>query len=334
MSRRLVRPRPTGLIVGAVLVLTLGGWDVTTRPGVVLVAVVLTTLLLWDLTVTVRSTALFDLGIVPLDDGDVADEIRLLVSARHQGRPLFVTIAGGSMADQFVLPSPGSGVLVFRLDDPGWAREQDVDVRVVGPFGLVSAARRVRVPLAPPVAAGPPVFEHVFSSPPIRPVFAGPAPGAPRGTELTRGVRPYRPGDSRRTVHWRATAHVGSLMVREREGTGAVRIRVVLLLHRVGPSSVVTAGRASALIREFVGRGCEVELVTLESSDRSVGPVTKPYRPPAREVGLPPHRTVTAMVADLAQLRRRLAVVVVGPPLWSPSSIPTRIVSDAGDEWV
>jgi uncharacterized protein (DUF58 family) len=31
----------------------------------------------------------------------------------------------------------------------------------------------------------------------------------------TRGVRPYRPGDSLRTVHWRSTARRGELMVRE-----------------------------------------------------------------------------------------------------------------------
>ena len=36
-----------------------------------------------------------------------------------------------------------------------------------------------------------------------------------------RGVRPYRPGDHRRWVHWPATAHSGELMVREMEGPTA-----------------------------------------------------------------------------------------------------------------
>ncbi len=334
MSKRSVRPRPIGLIVGVLLLGALGSWNVTTHPGAVVVSVALAALLVADLVASFRAVAAVDLAIVPLDDGDVNDEIRLLVSAEHQGRALEVGLAGAGFTERFVLPAPGSGVLVLRLDDPGWAKQQDLDVLAIGPFGLVGTARRVRVPINPPVAAGPPVFAHVYATPPIRPVFAGPSPGAPKGVELTRGVRPYVPGDSRRSVHWRATAHVGELMVREREGSGAVRIRVVLVMNRTGPSSVVTAGRANAIVREFVGRGCEVELVTLESQDRWLGPMTRPYKRPAMEVGVPPHSTVTAMVTDLSTLRRRLALVVVGVPQWNPSAIPTRVVSDQGDEWV
>ena len=39
----------------------------------------------------------------------------------------------------------------------------------------------------------------------------------PSETGEPRGVRPFRAGDSRRSVHWPATSHTGTLMVRERE---------------------------------------------------------------------------------------------------------------------
>ena len=188
--------------------------------------------------------------------------------------------------------------------------------------------------LAPPSAIGPPRLGHLYDAPPIRPVFAGPSPGSPKGVDLTRGVRPYLPGDPRRSVHWNATAHTGVLMVREREGTGAVRIRVVIAMTRSGPASVVTAGRANALIRDFVGRGCEVELVTLESTGRLVPDVTRPYGPAPVERGLPPFVTASAMVTDLTQLRHRLSMLVVGLPDVKEAKIPTRIVSDVGDQWV
>jgi uncharacterized protein (DUF58 family) len=334
MTRRQISPRAVGWIVLGLTFIVAGSWSSRTPAGVALALTALVVALLADLVVVFRSSRAFDLTLVPLDDGDVNDEIRILVSARHRGRPMVVSLAGAPVTDRFVLRAPGTGILVFAVGDPGWFTHQDVDVMVVGPLGLIRSARRVRVPISPPLALGPPVFEHLFHSPPIRPVFAGPSPGSPRGHDLTRGVRPYVPGDNRRSVHWNATAHTGQLMVREREGSGAVRIRVIVVLTRIGPASVVTAGRANAFVRDFVGRGCQVELVTLESSGRSFGWLTKPYSPVARQVGVPPHRTVSAMITDLTQLRYRLAMLVIGPPAYKESSIPTRIITDTGDRWV
>jgi len=45
------------------------------------------------------------------------------------------------------------------------------------------------------------------------------APRAGSGTELF-GVREYRPGDSRRRIHWRSSARLGELVVREYEPPG------------------------------------------------------------------------------------------------------------------
>jgi uncharacterized protein (DUF58 family) len=49
------------------------------------------------------------------------------------------------------------------------------------------------------------------------------------------GVREYRPGDSRRAVHWRTSARAGTLVVREFEDV--VAPRVTLLIHSAEPGT-------------------------------------------------------------------------------------------------
>ena len=43
-----------------------------------------------------------------------------------------------------------------------------------------------------------------------------------------RGVRPYRPGDSRRSIHWRTTARAGELMVREYDAAPSAALVLAL----------------------------------------------------------------------------------------------------------
>ena len=53
----------------------------------------------------------------------------------------------------------------------------------------------------------------------------------PRSDEgLPRGARPYVPGDARRLVHWRSTAHTGRLMVREVEQPAAEPVTITVEL--------------------------------------------------------------------------------------------------------
>ena len=47
-------------------------------------------------------------------------------------------------------------------------------------------------------------------------------------TADVRGVRPYRPGDSPRDVHWRTTARRNSLMVREYDSTEPLDLVLVV----------------------------------------------------------------------------------------------------------
>lgn len=58
-----------------------------------------------------------------------------------------------------------------------------------------------------------------------------PLPTRGRGSELY-GVREYVPGDDLRRVHWKATAHVGKLSVKELESTAGSALSILLDLSR------------------------------------------------------------------------------------------------------
>lgn len=57
---------------------------------------------------------------------------------------------------------------------------------------------------------------------------------AGHGTGDFLGLRPYRPGDSPRRVHWPTSARIGSLLVSERAGETEVSVEVVVRPH-TGP---------------------------------------------------------------------------------------------------
>jgi uncharacterized protein (DUF58 family) len=89
-----------------------------------------------------------------------------------------------------------------------------------------------------------------------------------------RGARPYRPGDSRRQVHWRATAHAGELMVRELEGPSSEPITVNVSLPLDPDEAEHVAGRALGTVVRLLERGAPVLLATVELSGPVVGVVT------------------------------------------------------------
>ena len=85
-----------------------------------------------------------------------------------------------------------------------------------------------------------------------------------------RGARPYQPGDSRRRVHWSATAHAGELMVRELERPSAEPVTLTVVLPPDPQEADRVAERALGTITRLLERGSTVLLATLEAS----GPVT------------------------------------------------------------
>ena len=92
-----------------------------------------------------------------------------------------------------------------------------VEVGSSAPFGLVWWARQTMVQLPRPLHVAP----RLGHPRPLGVAAQDPPGDAWRrmaaDTGEPRGIRPYQAGDTRRSVHWPATSHVGSVMVRERE---------------------------------------------------------------------------------------------------------------------
>jgi uncharacterized protein (DUF58 family) len=110
-----------------------------------------------------------------------------------------------------------------------------------------------------------------------------------------RGARPYQPGDSRRRVHWGATAHAGELMVRELERPSSEPVTLTVTLPADPEEAERVAERALGTIGRFLEQGTTVLLATVEAS----GPVL-------------------ASVADRRGAGRRLARAVEGAGTGSP----------------
>ena len=118
------------------------------------------------------------------------------------------------------LPPGGRGTLHVTYAVMGMRRGRHavgpLQTAAVDPFGL--ARRRMTIGMRTPVTIVPAVVAL-----PALPGF----PGAIGSSQLTTGrhgqgadnliPRPYAPGDSMRRIHWRASAHHGSFMVREEE---------------------------------------------------------------------------------------------------------------------
>lgn len=148
-----------------------------------------------------------------------------------------------------------------------------VELASSAPFGLLWWAREVEVELSRPLHVAP------------RPAQAGPmglvthdssgdAPQRiPAGVGEPRGVRPYRSGDARRAVHWPATAHAGSLMVREQERQQDEPIIIDALLPPDPIQAEAEAERVMATVADCLARGQPVVLGTDERDGRVVRPV-------------------------------------------------------------
>jgi uncharacterized protein (DUF58 family) len=126
----------------------------------------------------------------------------------------------------------GERVVELRYPLVGRAR----GVHTLGPFGLTAtdpfglARRRVRLGGKTDVTVAPRIIEL-----PSLPLAAGESGGMLQTViaQLGQGAdnlvaRPYAPGDSMRRVHWRATAHRDTLMVRQEEQEASPEATVVL----------------------------------------------------------------------------------------------------------
>jgi hypothetical protein len=189
-------------------------------------------------------------------------------------------------------------------------------VTSAGPLGLVVGSTVHRVSLPRPLTLAPARRRHPLDWPPPA-VDALPADARrARGDDLFKGVRDYVRGDARRLVHWPATAHRGSLMVRETEGTGTPTVRVVVSFAVPGPLADAALGRAAWAMADARARGWAVRLVTRAP----VGPDAE--APPPVEHLLRPRRF--GWVPDAAHRGRwrTLGTPAHNAPGWDRASGP------------
>jgi uncharacterized protein (DUF58 family) len=148
-----------------------------------------------------------------------------------------------------------------------------VELASSAPFGLVWWAREVVVPLPRPLHVAP----RVGPPSPLQ-LTVDDRPGdadarVPTVTGELRGIRPYRSGDLRRSIHWPATAHTGSLMVSESERPVDEPVVVDVVLPRDPEAAEREAERAMALAVGHLAGGVPVLLITREPTGRLARPV-------------------------------------------------------------
>jgi uncharacterized protein (DUF58 family) len=89
------------------------------------------------------------------------------------------------------------------------------------------------------------------------------------------GLRDYRAGDSIRSIHWAQTARHGEVVVCERPGTAAPRVRIMLqgLRHDHDvPARCLDAAVtiASSLVESWAARGADIDVCWASSNGESV----------------------------------------------------------------
>jgi uncharacterized protein (DUF58 family) len=176
-----------------------------------------------------------------------------------------------------------------------------VEVASCAPFGLLWWAREIRVPLPRPLHVAPRLGEP-GPLPSLPESSIGDAPlRFPSGAGEPRGVRPYRPGDTRRSIHWPATSHVGALMVREKERQTDDPVVVDLVLPPDPAAAEAESERVMAALAHHLERGRPVVLGTVEADGH-----------------------VIRVVRDRIDLGRRLARAV-GSPSAGPAGPPPSV---------
>lgn len=198
----------------------------------------------------------------------------MTLTVRNTGRLRSANLLAEDRCGQRTVPVP-----VLRLR-PGRDTEVRYDVptdrRGVVPVGPLRVTRRDPlglVALARPYGAAVPVWVH----PRIHPLTAVPrgagrsldgrVDGVPHGSITFDSLREYVVGDELRRVHWRTSARVGELMVRENVDTSLPRL-VVLLDNRVAAHPQRVGG-----VAESFESACEAAASIVTAAHRADLPV-------------------------------------------------------------
>jgi uncharacterized protein (DUF58 family) len=179
--------------------------------------------------------------------------------------------AGGRGASHFLLKVPPRGRETWRynLTFPRRGRYYLPGLRTLTrfPFGLFAKVSR---PILP---------DPVLVYPTLRPLAPGEVPAAldpgwrerdrrGHGASL-RNLRPYRPGDDPRLLHWKTSARVGDLMVKELGDEDRPRVRLLVEDPTPGtPPDVVEANLsyAASVAAHAIRLGAQVDLATADGA--------------------------------------------------------------------
>ncbi|HEU5151706.1 MAG TPA: DUF58 domain-containing protein [Iamia sp.] len=335
-ARRLrARPPLAGVVALAVLAALLG---VATRHGTLgMLVVALGGLAVYDALSARAALKRVEVTVANPIDGVAGEPSVHVVQARGIVAPIELVLPvwwDAAVRSSIALRGTGPGTMVIDAPDRGVVTHMVFDLVAPGPLGLTEAARRIRVWLPAPWHVGPAGRAHDPGWPRLRTIPPGESSTVTQGDDLFRGVRPYTRGDPRRSVHWPATAHRGTLMVKERDGIEQVALRVVLELDDGGPDAEAAVERAAWLVEHGLSRGWRVHLVTAEAPPAPAAPLLRPGfpLPPPPPVG-PATHTVARAIERVDGARHQLAAVGIGLPAQEPWKGLTRVVTPAGDRW-
>lgn len=241
------QPRPIALVLGAVLALALG--------------------LAWWRSAVTR----LRVSWLGPDHAIAGEETALSLQARAEGvcPPCILDTPTGMRGGRQVVARLGDlddrGLRIVwetRLGRRGWQPLPVLDAVCTLPFGLVEHRRQVSEAQDILVLPGRGLLTRELRrrlDPWIEQVATGTDPG---DEELAR-LRPYRPGDPPRRVHWRASARARTLLISERHAPTARHIALVidtdaarLSARRMDRLAAIAASFVDHLIR----RGWQVTL--------------------------------------------------------------------------
>ncbi len=318
--RPLPRPMPIGwmtLVIAGVLYLA--GSNIGSGWVIILTAAMAGGVLLDLVTVWRADRSTLTALTLPATAGTLEPPRAVLtVERRDHGSVLHV--ADGTDTCRGVVRGPGARLQAVVPAARGHHTDGRVSLRTIGTLGLARLVRtqhhEVDLWVRPSVLA---------ADARIRALLGTSGEDASRarstGQDEVRGVRGFEPGDPRRSVHWRATARHGALMVRQSEGPRGAHVRVAIAGGTWTPASLDLATTVTASLCSTAARlGHRAELA-VDGGVRGWDDVTHhglAMLPPA--AGVP-----TRPLADVPAEGLRISPAGEGIVVEDPTSPPVHL---------